>query len=415
MKMNGSIIMRSNMWEKIKNIFIVIHKSSYNEQQEKISKRIMLAAEIIVEVFMLVLSVMEFRSGSNVVKSFAVFFVSAYIVGIVCTLLIKGNLIPSIIFNLVFLYGFSMTFYYGTHDNWGAMWMFVIPALSMYIMNFAVSFWTCLSYSIIATFFTFYPPTREVLLTHYSEVFLSRYYIIYDIDFIISFTAMLQIHMMRYNQNRTTELLEAAVKEEHDKVASVSMETILSINNAVQAKDLYTGQHSQRVSLFSCLIAEKLGWKKDDIDELRTIALLHDIGKIGVDEKILNKPSKLTDEEYVEMKNHTVMGGEILKDLTLIPNVDLGAKSHHERYDGRGYPEGLSGEDIPIEARIIGIADTFDAMNFSRVYRKKCDLDYVKGELERGKGTQFDPHLVEVFMEVCQEHNWFRDLNMDDL
>lgn len=221
---------------------------------------------------------------------------------------------------------------------------------------------------------------------------------------------MINFHNLRIKENIRHEQLLDAVKMEHNKVVTISMQTILAINNAVEAKNIYVGKHSLRVAHFSCYIGEKLGWPEDEIKRLHTIAMLHDIGKIGVDEKILNKPSKLTDEEFLQMKNHTVMGGEILKDLTLIPNVDLGAKHHHERFDGRGYPEGLSGEDIPIEARIICIADTFDAMNFTRVYRPKCDLDYVKGELLRCKGSQFDPQLVDVFIQVCEENDWFSHL-----
>lgn len=398
------------MWEKLKNIFIIMHKSSYSKEHKIISHRIMLLAESIVLVFCLSISIFEIINKTNLaVKDLYIVF-AAFLIGLLCTIFAKEDLVPSIIFNVAFLYAFTKTFYYGTYDGLGAMWMFVIPALAMYILKFSVSFWSGLVYALIITFMTFYPPTRNHLLTRYSKVFISRYYIIYIMDFILSTIAMLQIHLMRYNQNKTTELLEKAVKEEREKVTHVSMETILAINNAVQAKDLYTGQHSQRVSLFSCLIAEKLGWALEDIEELKNIALLHDIGKIGVDEKILNKPSKLTDEEFMQMKNHTVIGGEILKDLTLIPNVDLGAKHHHERFDGHGYPEGLSGEDIPIEARIICVADTFDAMNFTRVYRPKCDLDYVKGELLRCKGSQFDPKLVDVFIQVCEENNWFRYL-----
>lgn len=401
------------MWDRIKSLFIVMHISSQNESQKKYARNIMLAAEIIVEFFMVLLIFMPKPSEVYSNKFYLILISLIYLAGIICTIFIKNDVIPSIIFNAVFLYVFTMTFYYGSFDVWGAMWMIVIPALAMYILNFAVSFWFCVAYSIVATFLTFYPPTREFLLTHYSKVFLARYYIIYDIDLIVATIAMLQLHVMRYNQNRTNERLEEAVRAEHEKVASVSMQTIIAINNAVQAKDLYTGQHSQRVAHFSCLIAKRLGWKKDDIEKLRIIALLHDIGKIGVDEDILNKPSRLTDDEYAQMKMHTTMGGAILKDLTLIPNIDLGATSHHERYDGRGYPEGLSGEDIPLEARIIGIADTFDAMNFSRVYRPKCDLDYVKSEMEKGRGTQFDPNLVDVFIEVCEENNWFRDFEID--
>lgn len=389
-----------------------MHKSSHTKAQRKQSRSLMLIAEILVEGFMIFLA-FQGHSSVSFLTPYLNVYIFLYLIGIICTIFIKNNIIPSIIFNGAFLCAFTMTFYYGSLDILGAMWMIAIPALAMYILNFAISFWFCVAYSLIVTFMTFYPPTREFLLTHYSEIFLSRYFIIYDIDLTIATIAMLQLHVMRYNQNRINERLEAAVKTEHEKVTSVSMQTILSINNAVQAKDLYTGQHSQRVALFSCLIAEKLGWAKDDIEGLRTIALLHDIGKIGVDEEILNKPSRLTDEEYAQMKQHTTMGGTILKGLTLIPHIDLGATFHHERYDGRGYPEGLSGEDIPIEARIIGIADAFDAMNFSRVYRPTCDLDYVKSELEKGRGTQFDPELAGIFIEVCEENGWFRNLKID--
>lgn len=403
------------MWERIKSLFIVMHKSSRNEAQQKQARRLLLAGEIIVELFMLLNVIVDFPRHSFVIQVRLIVYLVIYLIGIILTILIKNPIVPSVIFDLAFLYGFSMTFMYGTYDIFGSLWMIVVTPLSMYILSFAVSFWTCVVYFLIVTFLTFYQPTRYMLSVRYSEVFLSRYYIIYFIDLLISTIAMMQLHVMRYNQNRNLERLEEAVKAEHDKVTSISMQTILAINNAVQAKDTYTGQHSQRVSHFACLIAQKLGWAEDDINELRTIALLHDIGKIGVDEDILNKPSRLTDDEYVQMKQHTVMGGSILKDLTLIPNVDLGATFHHERYDGRGYPEGISGEDIPIEARIIGIADTFDAMNFSRIYRPRCDLDYVKGELQKGRGTQFDPELLDIFVQVCEENNWFRDFNIEDV
>lgn len=397
------------MWDKISTILKIMHKSSYNKEQEKLSYRILLAGEILVELFMLILIILELPNYRTKLFISCIIFFFSYLIGIIVSIKTKSSVISSLIFCPLFLVGFSLTFYHATHNTWGAMWMIVIPALSMYILNFSVAFWTCLGYSIVVTFLSFYPPTREVLIARYSEVFISRYFLIYDIDLIVSSIAMYQLHLMSYRQSRTTESLEEAVREEREKVTSVSMETIIAINNAVQAKDLYTGRHSQRVAHFSCLLAEKLGWDRDAVDELRIIALLHDIGKIGVDETILNKPSKLTDEEYIQMKNHTVIGGTILKDLTLIPNVALGAKYHHERYDGKGYPEGLSGKDIPLAARIIGIADTFDAMNFSRVYRPRCDLEYVKSELQKGKGTQFDPDFVEVFIQVCEENEWFRN------
>lgn len=130
---------------------------------------------------------------------------------------------------------------------------------------------------------------------------------------------------------------------------------------------------------------------------------MHDIGKIGIPDVILNKPARLTDEEYAVMKSHTIRGAEILKDFTLIDHVVEGARYHHERYDGKGYPNGLKGEEIPLYGRIIGVADAFDAMTANRVYRKQMDFDYVLGEMERGRGTQFDPQMVDILLRLIDE------------
>lgn len=175
-------------------------------------------------------------------------------------------------------------------------------------------------------------------------------------------------------------------------------ETIMTIAQAVDAKDENTSQHSVRVSEYSVLIARKLGYSEEECEELRKIATLHDIGKIGIPDSVLNKPEKLTDEEYEIMKSHVVRGAEILRNFSLIDNVTDGALYHHERYDGKGYVHGLKGEEIPLNARIIGIADAFDAMTANRVYRKKLDLGHVLEELKKGRGTQFDPKIVDIFL-----------------
>lgn len=180
-------------------------------------------------------------------------------------------------------------------------------------------------------------------------------------------------------------------------------ETILTIAKTVDAKDENTSQHSVRVSEYSVLIAQKLGYSEEECEELRKIAILHDIGKIGIPDQVLNKPAKLTDEEYEIMKSHVSRGAEILKNFTLIDHVTEGALYHHERYDGRGYVHGLKGEEIPLNARIIGIADAFDAMTANRVYRKKLDFDYVLEELRRGRGTQFDPELVDIMLGLIED------------
>ena len=180
-------------------------------------------------------------------------------------------------------------------------------------------------------------------------------------------------------------------------------ETILSIARTVDAKDSNTSQHSFRVSEYSVAIARRLNFSEEKCENLRKMALLHDIGKIGIPDAILNKPAKLTDEEYEIMKSHVIRGGEILKDFTMIENVQVGALYHHEKYDGTGYCHGLKGEEIPLEARIIGIADAFDAMTANRVYRKQLDINFVISELKRCSGTQFDPKLVEIMLSLIED------------
>ncbi len=197
--------------------------------------------------------------------------------------------------------------------------------------------------------------------------------------------------------------MEKAVKAEREKLMTISMQTILSICHMVDARDSYTQEHSKRVAHYSCLMAKKLGWTTKRTKNLENMALLHDIGKVGVKDGILHKPSSLTDDEFTTMKDHTIIGASILEELTFIPGVSIGAKCHHERYDGKGYPYGLKGDEIPIEARIIGIADAFDAMNSRRVYSEKSEKKYILQELKNGRGTQFDPQLLDVFLEILED------------
>ena len=152
------------------------------------------------------------------------------------------------------------------------------------------------------------------------------------------------------------------------------------------------------------MIAAELGIKGDELENLYYIALLHDIGKIGIPDAILNKPGRLTDEEFAIMKSHTTKGANILKDISTIPNIVEGAKYHHERYDGAGYPEGLKGEDIPYIARIICCADCYDAMATRRVYKEPYPKEKIISEFEKGKGVQFDEKIADVVIKLIEEN-----------
>ena len=197
---------------------------------------------------------------------------------------------------------------------------------------------------------------------------------------------------------------------------NMANETVMAIANAVDQRDVRTHQHSTRVAEYSVLIAQEMDcfkwWQRDKkLSNLRKAAQMHDIGKIGIPDAVLNKVGRLTDEEYAMMKSHVLRGAEILKDFTLVENVLDGTKYHHERYDGRGYPEGLKGEEIPLFARIIGVADAFDAMTSNRIYRNHMDTDYVLTEMERGRGTQFDPDALDAFLRLIDK----KVINLEEL
>ena len=193
-----------------------------------------------------------------------------------------------------------------------------------------------------------------------------------------------------------------------DGVEQFVQSLLLFHNVDVDAKDVRTHQHSQRVAEYSAMIAQEMNcfkwWERSRmLSNLRKAAQMHDIGKIGIPDNVLNKVGRLTDEEYAIMKSHVNRGSEILKDFTLVEHVVDGTRYHHERYDGRGYPDGLKGEEIPLFGRIIGVADAFDAMTSNRVYRNSMDTDYVMNEMKRGRGTQFDPEALDAFFRLVDK------------
>ena len=179
-------------------------------------------------------------------------------------------------------------------------------------------------------------------------------------------------------------------------------QAIRALTNAIEARDNYTGGHTDRVTRLAEHVAERLGWNEKQIDHLRIGCTLHDIGKIGVPDAILNKTSKLTDEERTRMEQHPQLGLKIIREVDILkPSIPY-LVSHHERFDGAGYPNGLKGEDIPIEGRLLAVVDTFDAVMSDRPYRSGASLKFALHELIVNAGSQFDPHLVEVFLDVLK-------------
>ena len=197
-------------------------------------------------------------------------------------------------------------------------------------------------------------------------------------------------------------------KEEQEKMETMLEETSEALATAIDAKDVYTHGHSSRVADYSRMIAERAGLPEDECDRIFLAGLLHDVGKIGINDSIINKPGKLTDEEFEEIKSHPVKGNLILSNIHQAPFLSEGAHYHHERYDGKGYPEGISGEDIPRLARIIAVADAYDAMTSKRSYRNPLPQEVVREELVKGTGTQFDPEFSNIMIAIVDEDKEYK-------
>lgn len=196
---------------------------------------------------------------------------------------------------------------------------------------------------------------------------------------------------------------EQNIKIESEKNVTLTTDMIKALVKTIDAKDPYTNGHSVRVAEYSKMIAEQEYSDTQKIQNIHNIALLHDIGKIAIPDDIINKPGKLTDEEYNLIKAHTITGAQILSEISSYPDLINGAKYHHERYDGRGYPCGLKGEEIPVIAAIIGVADAYDAMTSNRSYRKMLPQDVVRNEISKGLGTQFHPKWGKIMLQLIDQ------------
>jgi HD-GYP domain-containing protein (c-di-GMP phosphodiesterase class II) len=211
---------------------------------------------------------------------------------------------------------------------------------------------------------------------------------LWDVAFFVDITLQLKLRKL-------------VAQSEHDK--TIIEQSMTAFMGFIDAKDPSTNGHSIRVARYSREMAKRLGFSNEECDRVYYIGLMHDCGKIGIPDSILKKPDKLTEEEFEIIKTHTTQGGKILGNFNSIPGIKEGALYHHERYDGGGYPDGLKGEDIPLIARIICVADSFDTMNSKRYYKEKYYRDDIIAEMITNRGTQFDPELVDIFLGMIND------------
>lgn len=236
-----------------------------------------------------------------------------------------------------------------------------------------------------------------------------RYYIKREDEFfgfsrIGVFIFMLFVSIYLFNEHND------ALKRKHNENTIFIQEITEAFAKVIDMKDSYTNGHSIRVAKYTEMLTRELGYEEEIVQKYYRIALLHDIGKIGVPTEVLNKPGKLTDEEYNIIKSHTTKGYEVLKNISIMPELAIGAESHHERPDGKGYPNALKGKDIPRVAQIIAVADCFDAMYSDRPYRKRMNFDKAVSIIKEVSGTQLTKDVVDAFMRLV-ERGEFREID----
>lgn len=223
----------------------------------------------------------------------------------------------------------------------------------------------------------------------------------------IAISAIVLYFLALYDQNKVlTNAVETEIKnarEMREKSYELLHQTAEALASAVDANDKYTHGHSIRVAKYARKIAQLSGMKDEECQDVYLAGLLHDVGKIGIDNDIINNKGKLSDDDFAKVKRHSALGGEILSKIALAPSLSVGARYHHERYDGTGYPEGLKGDDIPKIARIIAVADAYDAMTSNRSYRDMIPQMYVREELVKGMGTQFDPNYAKIMLHLLDK------------
>ena len=306
--------------------------------------------------------------------------------------------------SLFLLFGLACL-YFGANDGFQTLWFFLFPFVLLIHIGLPSGVPYCMIYGVGASLL-FWTPLHNYAAYDYSYDFCFYYPVFYWSFFALVLVADLFYKTYRIEQEQSERAMEQEVADTVQNAQKLMLHSVAAISRMIDEKDLYTSQHSQRVAEYSRLIAENMPnshYTEQQLDDLYRSGLLHDIGKIAIPDAILKKTDRLTDEEYAVMKTHPVWGRKILAGLEFLPGVAQSAGSHHERYDGRGYPDGVSTKDLPETVRIICAADALDAMNSNRCYRKHCSRDYILSELQKGRGTQFDPQVADVVIQLIRD------------
>ena len=397
------------MKKTIKSIINTIkHNIFTGERYEKNLQAIALEA-IIVFIIGVVMCVVNIYHGEYLtsISSFAFVLASP-----ICYFIVrfkKMRTLAIIITMMTIIIVFTFDVFFVT-NGFTYLWIMLVPLGVAFLFGIKEGIVASVYFEIIFII-AFYTPIKEMLGDAYQTTITNRFPILYFFHCLTTLVVIYQYHKSVLVEIDYEKKLEEEVNNQTKKaldrakrLEKLSNDVVSAFARTIDAKDKYTNGHSSRVALYATKLAKAINWDEEDIKDLEIEALLHDIGKIGVPDVILNKPTKLNEEEVKLIRAHTSIGKQIVEEIEDMKHVSDVVMYHHERYDGTGYPEGLAGENIPINARIVAIADAYDAMYSKRIYRDALTKDEIITEFERCKGTQFDPSLAETFVELIKNN-----------
>lgn len=394
-----------------KNLWNELGKSIFEGSRLQSNLRVLTCVSVVTAVLGLVLIVMDIVRGEDLVLLLAA--CATFLGGAGCAYFahFRKNRRAAVAIPTAFcIVAFTLYAFTGMGQGTAIYWSLLMPIGISYFVGVRMDIVLSAYYSVLFCVLFYTPGIQARLAQYYPEPFMTRFPILFISLAIFTLIAMVQYHRMARRDIEYTDRLNAEVekqtavaRERADKLAQMSEEAVRMLAVSIDAKDRYTNGHSNRVAAYSAALAEALGWPKEECYVLWEEALLHDIGKIGIPDSVLNKPGRLTVGEFDVIKSHTAIGGRILGNSTSLLSAADVARCHHERWDGGGYPAGLAGTAIPPHARVVSIADAYDAMRSDRIYRKGLTPERIRAELVAGSGGQFDPTYLEAFLRLVDD------------
>ena len=386
-------------------------------------KMVLLLAKVVsatMFVLGMIMTVTTYLEGNHAMVAVSLTYGPFFLVSFIVTMITKK---PHFFLVLGYIMSFAMEFVFlitGGQEGFGIFWMCIIT-LFTFFANQKRFFYIVNSLYLFLVILGFWTPLSHFCYD-FSDTMRVRFPLLYMIEFIFAIIIKLRLSKVESNrnllfnnlielQNSLQQQVEERTKElqyEKNNSEKLLIELTQALATTIDAKDKYTSGHSKRVAEYSRMLAAALGKDEKTQQEIYLFALLHDIGKIGVPDWIINKQDKLTEEEYAEIKKHPQIGYEILKSISILPNLKTGVRWHHERIDGKGYPDGLMGDNIPEFAKIISVADAYDAMTSNRSYRESLPQDLVRSEIQKHIGSQFDKTIAEKMIEIIDADKTFQ-------